>query len=231
MGPSPLVEVHHRLLKAHVSTHGPLDTWVQFDPVTQMIHAILDGRTRDAVSCRAFDALRTHFASWDGLLNVPADTLAQLIRPVTFAEKKAEQIREALQKIKNFCGTLDLDFLGDRPAEDARVWLENLRGVGPKVGAAVMNFSTLSMRALVVDSHYRRVANRLTFVNERASDARAHKLLSRLVPNWMTPDDLQQHYFVMKRLGQTVCHRTLPNCRACPLRAICPTGKRRCGEP
>lgn len=230
MRPSRLAEVHHHLLKAHIAAHGPLDEWLQLDPVSQMVLAILDGRTRDEVSMRVFDELRYRFVWWNALLNMSTGAVEQLIRPVTFAERKAGQLQRALQKITNFCGTLNLDFLGDRSVEDARSWLEDLPGVGPKVSAAVVNFSTLHMRALVIDSHYLRVAKRLGLVERNASDKAANRSLARQVPSGMTADDLQQHYFVVKCLGQNVCRYSSPNCRACPLRNICPTGKRSCGE-
>ncbi|MGI9405117.1 MAG: endonuclease III domain-containing protein, partial [Hyphomicrobiaceae bacterium] len=213
-----------------IAMHGPLGKWVTLDPVTQMILAILDGRTREETSTQAFLRLCMHCPRWEDVLGIPADTIERLIQPVMYAQKKAGQIHGALQKITNYCGTLNLDFLQNYPVNDARAWLEDLPGVGPKVSAAVVNFSTLHMPALVVDSHYMRVARRLGFVAADVSDNVVHRSLARLVPDEMTADDLEQHYFVVKRLGQTVCHRSAPACHACPLRTICPTGKRRCGE-
>lgn len=226
MEPNPLVEVHFRLLEAHVRTHGPLGQWVTFDPVTQMVHAILDGRTREDVSKRAFRKLCGRFASWDDLRRVSPNTIAYLIRPVTFADNKAAQISAAFHKIHYLRGALSLDFLAGYSVEAARAWLEVLPGVGPKVSAAVVNFSTLGMPALVVDSHYQRIAKRLGFVTSKASDRAMDRSLGRLVPGWMTTDDLQQNYFLVKRHGQTVCHHS-PKCPACVLSDLCLLGRRR----
>lgn len=225
MGPSPLAEVHHRLLKAHVERYGPPGKWIAFDPVTQMVHAILDGRTHEDVSKRAFRRLRERFASWDALRHASLDVVAHIIQPVTHAERKAVHIRAALHKINDLRGVLSLDFLKGHPVADARSWLEALPGVGPKVSAAVVNFSTLRMPALVVDSHYQRIASRFGLVAPKASDKATDRSLSRLVPIWMTTDDLQQHYFVAKRHGQMICRHS-PNCHACTLQDLCPTGRK-----
>ena len=227
MSPGPLMEVHRRLLKAYVTAHGPMamKVWLQLDPVSQMVLAILDGRTRESKSKRVFEVLRSRFVWWTALLNIPVEVLTQLISSVTYPERKAPQIRDALQQIIALRGMLELDFLKERSVEDARLWLENLPGVGPKVSAAVVNFSTLHMPALVVDSHYLRVVRRLGFVTKNASHRVTNRLLSRLVPDSMTVDELQQHYFLIKSHGQNVCRHRLPNCQICCLRTLCLTGK------
>ena len=79
-----------------------------------MIHAILDGRTRGAVSKHAFVALRRQFISRDGLPSSFAITVARLIYPMIFSEKKSQNIPEALYEIKTFFGTLNFGFLSER---------------------------------------------------------------------------------------------------------------------
>lgn len=161
------------------------------------------------------------------LAQAPTDSVLQLIRPVTFAERKAVQIGDALQRVSNLRGALTLEFLRERSVDDARAWLEDLPGVGPKVSAAVVNFSTLHMPALVVDSHYLRIARRLEFIAARTCDNEASRSLSRLVPKEMTADDLQQHYFVMKQHGRAVCRYHSTSCHVCPLSTMCPMAGRR----
>lgn len=224
MGPSPLVEVHRRLLETHVRKHGQLGEWIAFDPLTQMILAILDGRTREENAKRAFHALRIRFDCWGDLLACPVEEFAQLIQPVTYSDRKANQIHQALKNILRVRGVLSLDFLAGWAVDDARAWLERLPGVGPKVSAAVVNFSTLHMPALVVNSHYQRVAKRLGLVATHSNDVAVCGKLNQLVPQTMTVNDLQQHYFLVKRHGQIVCQTTSPKCPICPLRDICRTG-------
>lgn len=227
MRPSLLAEVHRRLVKSYVERHGPLGKWVAFDPVTQMVHVILDGRTRESISKRAFWKLRRQFASWDELRRASPDTVVPLIQSVTHAERKAVYICAALHKIHVLQGTVSLDFLAEKSVDDARSWLEGLLGVGPKVSAAVVNFSTLRKPALVVDSHYQRIIKCLGWVPAKANAKAVDRSLSRLVPSWMTVEDMQQNYFVMKQHGQTICRDPDPNCRACILSDLCATGRRR----
>ena len=58
----------------------------------------------------------------------------------------------------------NLDFLGDHPVEQGLRWLEEIYGVGRKIAAATLNFSTLRKRAMVVDTHVLRVLRRFGFV-------------------------------------------------------------------
>src|SRR5690606_7256789 len=104
--------------------------------------------------------LANRFPDWEKLTRAPYWDLAALIGDVTFAERKAKFIPLALCTIAAQRGRLELAFLSAWPEETALAWLDTLPGVGPKTGAAVLNYSTLHRRALVVDTHYRRVAQR-----------------------------------------------------------------------
>ncbi len=225
MEPSPFAEIHRRLLKTYILRHGALPRWVAFDPITQLVLAILDSRTRESVAKGAFQRLRQKFERWDALLDVPAETITQLIKPVTFADKKAVHLKEALQTIHLARGALTLDFLERQPVETARTWLQTLPGVGPKISAAVVNFSTLHMPALVVSTHYLRVAKRLGLIAPNATDQSANVSLAQLIPSNMTADDLQQNYFLVKRHGQSICRSSSKRCGLCCLFEICSNRK------
>lgn len=218
---SPIAEINDRLLPSY----GPLPTWRHLDPVSQLILAVLGEKTRNEVSMRVFEDLALRFHPWQRLLAVRPAEIRPLIEPVTFAEKKAVWIPKALRAIHAYRGVLELDFLRTWPVESARAWLERLPGVGPKVSAAIVNFSRLRMRALVVDSHHLRVAKRLGLVSAKASLAKAAGLLMGQMPDGWGADDLDDHHTLMKWHGQRVCRDRSPDCRCCPLRDLCPSGR------
>jgi endonuclease-3 len=121
--------------------------------------------------------------------------------------------------------TSPLGFLAQLSTEAAYRKLRNLTGVGPKVAATTLNFSSLKRRIMVVDSHVCRVVNRLGFACHRDL-GRAHAELSeRLSPAW-DGEDLYELHWLFKRHGQDVCTETLPGCRACPLADLCPSARR-----
>ena len=69
-----------------------------------------------------------------------------------------------LRAVTERVGRLDLSGVADMTVPEARAWLESLPGVGPKTSAAVLSFSALRRRALPVDSHHHRVAQRLGLI-------------------------------------------------------------------
>lgn len=56
---------------------------------------------------------------------------------------------------------------------EAMRWLEQLPGIGRKIAAGVMNASALDLRALVLDSHHRRILQRMGLVPSKVDTARA----------------------------------------------------------
>lgn len=106
-------------------------------------------------------------------------------------------------------------------------WLEGLPGVGRKIAAGVMNTSIFARPVLVIDSHHRRIVQRMGLVPSRADTARAYDTLMPVMPpEWSAPD-MDEHHLLVKRLGQTICRPTQPDCGACPVVDDCETGTAR----
>ena len=184
---------------------------------------IVGGRTRGEVSKDAFEALLARFGSWEAVRDAPVAEIYEAIAVVTFAELKAPRLKAALQAVTRDRGRLTLDILDGLTVDEALAWLERLPGVGRKVAAATLNFSTLRKAALVIDTHQLRVLRRLALVGPYADLAQAFDLIMPIVPNAWTAHDMDEHYQLMKTLGQTLCRHIAPSCRRCPLRELCPT--------
>jgi len=218
--------IENRLLRAHEllsAALGPLAPTHRLDPVSQMIFAMLSGRTRDGIAKGAFEGLANSFPTWEPLARMRAGDLQKRIALTTFPERKAIHVPGALQTIMRQRRRLDLEFLGRRSVESAEAWLENLPGVGPKTSAAVLNFSTLHQRVLCVDTAHQRVARRLGLVPKGASLAQTKRLLNLQLPDEWTADATESHHLLMQLLGKTLCIHARPKCRACPLRLMCPS--------
>ena len=218
--------LHGRLI-ARYGVPGP---WHHLDPVSQLVMGLIGGRTHSDVSLACFEALRQRFASWEDVRDAPPRDIQACIARVTFAEAKAPRLKAALQRVTALRGRLELDFLADWPVEPALVWLERLPGVGRKVSAATLNFSSLRHKALVLDSHHLRVLKRLGLIRPRADAEEAYRrIVPRLPPDW-TAKDFDDHHQLFKTLGQRRCHHAAPACPGCPLRALCPIGNRPAGR-
>lgn len=224
--PAPAV-LHGRLIEAY-GAPGP---WYHLDPVSQLVMGLIGGRTRSGVSLACFEALRVRYGDWEAVRDAPVGALQATIARVTFAEAKAPRLKAALRQVTSLRGRLELDFLADWPVDPALAWLERLPGVGRKVSAATLNFSTLRRKALVIDTHHLRVLKRLGLIRPRADAEEAYRrLVPRLPPHW-TAGDFDDHHQLFKTLGQRSCLHAAPACGVCPLRDLCPTGRAAAPNP
>jgi endonuclease-3 len=123
-----LEEIHRRLL-AFYGQPAERDVW---DPLKQFIYSLLSSRTKTEVSHAVVRHLESHFGTWEALRDAPVLEIEEAIRVITFPEKKAIQLKQALQQITQRCGTLSLDFLSGYRTEKIRAWLEQFDGVGVK---------------------------------------------------------------------------------------------------
>lgn len=220
----------HRLLLGYYGKPAEREPW---DPLTQLIYSLLSSRTKTPTSHQVmWDLERTFHAgpgNWEPVRDASVADIERAIAIVTFPEQKAPQLKTTLQQITARYGSLTLDFLAKYRTDKIRSWLEQFPGVGPKTSAAVANFSTLRRRALCVDSHHLRVAQRLCLV-PRADAVTTEERLMRLVPETWDAAMLDEHHALVKLHAQTLCTFNDPRCEGCPLLAICPTGKRRVNE-
>jgi endonuclease III len=192
----------------------------KLDPTSQLVRSLIGSRTRDPVSWLAFERLRSRYPAWADAAVAKPGEIEAVIAEVTFADVKARRLGEALRAVAAVHANLDLDFLGRWPPDHALAWLERLPGVGSKVAAATLNFSTLDRPAFVVDTHVLRVLRRFGFVAERADTRRAYAAVMAAAEHWSAAD-LAELHGLLKRLGQTICQAHEPNCLPCPLRHGC----------
>ena len=217
-----LLEVHHRLSDVY---GRQINYFHDLDPLSELISALLSHRTRNSASGQAFKNLKLLFNSWEEVRDAPTAIVEQAISPCTWPEQKAPRIQQVLRQIAERCGTLSLDFLAEMNVADARHWLEELPGVGPKTSAAVISFSSLRGKALPVDSHHFRVAHRLGIIEEKIGEGKANRVLENMLPPDFTAQEIYDHHQVMMRHGQKICFYHKPACEQCVLLDRCPTGQ------
>jgi endonuclease-3 len=173
--------------------------------------------TRNADSSRAYRTLRERFASWDAVRDAPVLEVQEAIAACTWPEAKAPALQRTLRVITERIGALDLSVLAGMPDEEARAWLESLPGVGPKTSAAVLSFSNLRRRALPVDSHHHRVAQRLGLIPVGMAVGPAHRVLEAMLPPEWNAQQVYDNHEVLMLHGQKVCFFRAPACGRCVL--------------
>lgn len=188
-------------------------------PTGQLVKSLISGRTRDAVSLGAYHRLVAAYPSWAAARDAAPAALEAVIADVSFADAKARWLAGTLAVLATERSAFDLDFLGLWPVGRALAWLERLPGVGRKVAASTLNFSTLARPAFVVDSHVLRVLGRVGLIGARADTVAAYDRVMAAAE--MDAAGLATLHCLIKRLGQTYCRPHRPDCARCPLRSRC----------
>jgi endonuclease-3 len=67
------------------------------------------------------------------------------------------------------------------PDDEARDFLQNFRGIGPKTVACTLLFAC-HKEVFPIDTHIFRIFKRMGILPEKISDAKAHELLDELAP-------------------------------------------------
>ncbi len=121
-------------------------------------------------------------------------------------------------------GEVDVRHLSNLDTGEAMDWLETLPGVARKIAAQVMNTSVFNRRVLVIDSHHRRIMQRMGLVPPKADTARAYDALMPAMPEEWSAKDMDEHHLLVKTLGQQICRPSRPDCAGCPVQIDCETG-------
>ncbi|MBD0280971.1 MAG: endonuclease III [Thermoleophilaceae bacterium] len=187
-------------------------------PVDELIVTVLSQNTNDRNRDVAWHRLRERFPSWDAVREAPVEEIEEAIRPGGLAPTKAVRIKRILEALDGD----DLAWLADAPLEEARDYLCELPGVGRKTAACVLLFS-FGRPDVPVDTHVYRVATRLGLLRPGMSFDQAHDEMLRLVD----PEDAYEVHVLLIRHGRRTCTARAPRCGECPLRRMCPEGRRR----
>jgi endonuclease III len=189
-------------------------------PLDMLIKIILSQATSDTNSDRTFAALKARFPTWDDALRARTSTVADAIRSGGLANQKADVIKGLLRQIKDRHGTLDLDFLHDLSAEEARKYLSQFRGIGPKTVACTLLFACRK-EVFPLDTHIFRILRRVGLIPQKCSDARAHQLMDSIVP----AGKFYSFHVNLVRHGRAICRPRDPLCERCPVVEYCDYGE------
>lgn len=190
--------------------------WTRLDGVSEMVATILSQNTNDANRDLAYTRLRARFNTWEDVRDAKTDAVIEAIRPAGLANQKGPRIQQALKRITEERGALNIDFLAALPVAEARAWLTAINGIGPKTAAIVLLFC-YDRPAFPVDTHVHRVTGRLGLRPENLSADDTHTLMETLCP----PGAEGPFHLNLIRHGREVCAARRPMCEACVLRKEC----------
>ncbi len=151
-------------------------------------------------------------------MDAPTGELEEVIRSGGLARQKAPRIQETLRSVHARTGGYDIDFLATMPLPEAKAWLRELPGVGPKTAGVVLSFA-YGRPAMAVDTHIHRVTRRLGLIGPKVTADEAHDVLEPTV----APERVLAFHLGLITHGRQVCHAQRPACATCVLAPRCPS--------
>ena len=232
LGPDPRSDILRRLQALLVQRFGRIERApaARRAPEWVLVQGVIGARTKTEISNAAADRLLDRYGNWEAVAAAPLPELQAELATQTYPNIAAERLKASLMALVTLRGAVDLAHLARLDTAAAMDWLEQLPGVGRKIAAGVMNASVLDRRALVLDSHHRRILQRLGLVPAKADTARAFDTIMPAMPPEWSAAEFDEHHLLMKKLGQTWCRPADPDCATCPALALCPTGTARTPE-
>ena len=229
LGPDPRGEKLRRLQALLVQRFGRIERaaaeWRE--PEWVLVQGVIGARTKSEVSNEATDRMLKRWGSWEAVAAAPLDELQVELATQTYPNIAAERLKASLSALIERRGAVDLAHLADMETDAAMRWLEQLPGIGRKIAAGVMNASTLDRRAIVLDSHHTRILQRMGLVPPKASTDRSFAAIMPVMPEEWSAAKYDEHHLLMKKLGQTWCRPTAPQCADCLALSLCRTGQAR----
>ena len=215
-GPPPLSA--QEVLGALEGEYAPFPWEARYDAISEVVFTILSQHTSDRNSERAFARLMERFETFEELASGDVPVIEECISIGGLAKIKAPRIKQVLNLIIERCGNLDLSFLREMPLGEAKKWLKELPGVGPKTAGIILCFS-LGMPAMAVDTHIERVVKRLGLVGPKTTVEKAQDMLEEMV------EDHQVYplHVALITHGRQVCKAPRPLCPRCVLWEKCPS--------
>jgi endonuclease III len=175
-----------------------------------LVSVMLSAQTTDVTVNKVTERLFRKYRTAEDYLAVPLEELERDIRPTGTYRLKARNLRRAM-------GMLIHEFDGMVPTRIDE--LVRLAGVGRKT-ANVVAAERGATQGIVVDTHVRRLSQRLGFTREE-DPAKIERDLARLVPkaDWARfPHLLIWH-------GRRVCVARAPRCAVCVVNDLCPSSR------
>jgi endonuclease-3 len=211
-----LREKYRRIFQRLLALYGRPQWREHLPPVDELVSTILSQSTSDSNRDRGYQALKERYDSWYELLDAPVDDIVETIYPAGLANQKGPRIQNALRFVVEQRGELDLDFLATMPADEARDWLTQIKGVGLKTASIILLFC-FNKPAFAVDTHVHRLSRRIGLIGPKVNATKAHAVLESIGE----PDTYYAMHLNLIQHGRQVCLAQRPRCDQCVLREEC----------
>jgi endonuclease-3 len=197
--------------------HGDATIALRFaDDLQLLVSVMLSAQTTDVNVNRVTERLFAKYRRPEDYLAVPQEELERDIYATGFYRQKAKALRGTMQLLLE-----DFDGRVPRRLEE----LVRLPGVARKT-ANVVAGELGDAQGIVVDTHVRRLSQRLGFTRQE-DPVRIERDLVRLVPR----PDWHRFPHLLIWHGRRVCLARAPRCDDCVVNHLCPASRVAAGKP
>jgi len=179
------------------------------NPLELLIATMLSAQCTDERVNAVTKSLFERYKAPEDYLRVPIEELEKDIKPTGFYHNKAKNIRKTCEAlVKNFNSKVPNN-MGD---------LLTLPGVARKTANIVLSNAYNKNEGIAVDTHVRRVSQRLRLTENEDPD-KIEADLMKIVPREDWKD------FALRTIlhGRYTCIAKKPKCRECVLNKVCPS--------
>jgi endonuclease III len=175
-----------------------------------LVSVMLSAQTTDVTVNRVTETLFRKYQSPEDFLAVPLEELERDLRPTGTFRQKARNLSAAMAMLLE-------EFGGEVPLRVEE--LVRLPGVGRKT-ANVVASERGATQGIVVDTHVRRLSQRLGFTRQE-DPVKIERDLRRLVPR----EDWARFPHLLIWHGRRVCLARRPRCERCVVNDLCPSSR------
>ena len=204
MNKKEAIEIIEKLLKMYPDAKCSLDFKTPFE---MLVAVCLSAQCTDDRVNKVTPELFKVYDTPQDFANCDLEKLENLIHSCGFYKNKAKNLKAAGQKIMN-------DFHGEVPQTMEE--LITIPGVGRKSANVIMLEAFNNPQGIAVDTHAKRLSNRLGFSKE-SDPLKVEQDLLKLIPREYWKD--VNHIFIWH--GRNTCSSQNPKCDNCLLKDYC----------
>lgn len=192
-------------LHAEYTNTAPLLTFE--NPYQLLIAVVLSAQTTDAQVNNVTPRLFERYPTPHALAQADVDEVAAIVRSTGFYKTKAKNIRACAAALVEHH-----DAVVPRTMEE----LTALPGVGRKTASVILAV-IYQEPAIIVDTHFSRVARRLELTDEKAPERIERQIAERVERSLWSELSM-----LLNRHGRRYCTARSPRCVDCPISSLCP---------
>lgn len=176
-------------------------------PFEMLVAVILSAQCTDERVNKTTPNIFKDYSTPEDFDKLPLEKLEELIHPCGFYKNKAKNIKLTARKILE-------DFNGKVP--ETMEELLSLPGVGRKTANVVMLEAFNKPQGIAVDTHAKRLSNRIGFSDQETPEKIEQDLL-----NLFPYEYLKDINHILIYHGRAICTARSPKCSDCPINSHC----------